>query len=254
MPKTILITGGAGFVGSSLAIRFKKNYPAYKIIALDNLKRRGSELNLNRLKEAGIEFFHGDIRNQEDFNSLPAVDLIIEASAEPSVLAGMNEPPSYVVNTNLLGTVNCLNFAVKNKSDFIFLSTSRVYPIEKIEKIEFRRNRHQICNFRESVFNRCLENRHQRGFPPRRLSFIVWRDKTLFGTFNPGIQSVLRSQNSNQSLRRFDGRVADGQSRSGSCCTVDGAAFLAAEIRIFRLRRNRANRCATFCTSMISIV
>jgi CDP-paratose 2-epimerase len=137
MSKTILITGGAGFVGSSLAIQLKKHYPQYGIVVLDNLKRRGSELNLSRLKESGIEFFHGDIRNPEDFNNLPPIDVIIEASAEPSVLAGLNEPPSYVVNTNLLGTVNCLNFALKNNSDFIFLSTSRVYPIENIERIAF---------------------------------------------------------------------------------------------------------------------
>ena len=135
--KTLLITGGAGFVGSSLAIQLKKNYPAYRIIAFDNLKRRGSELNLARLKESEVEFIHGDVRNPEDFNGLPATDVIIEASAEPSVLAGVNEPPNYVINTNLFGTVNCLNFAVKNKSAFLFLSTSRVYPIESIEKIRF---------------------------------------------------------------------------------------------------------------------
>ena len=137
MPKTILITGGAGFVGSSLAIQLKRNYPAYRIIAFDNLKRRGTELNLVRLAKADVEFVHGDVRSAEDFSGLPPVETIIEASAEPSVLAGINEPPSYVVNTNLLGTINCLNFAVKNKSDFLFLSTSRVYPIEKIEQIRF---------------------------------------------------------------------------------------------------------------------
>jgi CDP-paratose 2-epimerase len=137
MSKAILITGGAGFVGSSLAIQFKENYPQYRIFALDNLKRRGSELNLPRLKKAGIEFVHGDIRNPEDFNDLPKIDLIIEASAEPSVLAGLDSTPDYVVNTNLLGTINCLNFAVRQAADFIFLSTSRVYPIEKIERINF---------------------------------------------------------------------------------------------------------------------
>ncbi len=137
MSKTILITGGAGFVGSSLAIELKKHYPQYQIIVLDNLKRRGSELNLVRLKESGVDFFHGDIRNPEDFNNLPPVDTIIEASAEPSVLAGINEIPNYVINTNLLGTVNCLNHAIKNKSDFIFLSTSRVYPIELIEQTNY---------------------------------------------------------------------------------------------------------------------
>lgn len=138
MSRTILITGGAGFVGSSLAIGLKKNYPQYQLLVLDNLKRRGSELNLARLKNSGVEFYHGDIRNAEDFDGLPKVDAIIEASAEPSVLAGIDGGlPNYVVNTNLFGTVNCLNFALKNKADFIFLSTSRVYPIENIEQIKF---------------------------------------------------------------------------------------------------------------------
>lgn len=137
MSKTILITGGAGFVGSCLAIELKTKYPQYQIFALDNLKRRGSELNLSRLKSAQVTFFHGDIRNPEDFAILPKIDLIIEASAEPSVLAGLDGTPEYVVNTNLVGTINCLNFAIKNKSNFIFLSTSRVYPIEKLEQIEF---------------------------------------------------------------------------------------------------------------------
>jgi CDP-paratose 2-epimerase len=136
--KTILITGGAGFVGSSLAISFKSKYPSYQILCLDNLKRRGSELNIPRLTESGIKFIHGDIRNREDFDSVQdRVDLLIEASAEPSVLAGLKGTPDYLLNTNLMGTINCLNFAVKNKSDFIFLSTSRVYPIGRIEQINF---------------------------------------------------------------------------------------------------------------------
>lgn len=133
----ILITGGAGFVGSSLAIALKSNYPAYQIFALDNLKRRGSELNISRLKKAGVEFVHGDIRSKEDFDALPAVDTVIEASAEPSVLAGLAGTPDYLINTNLFGTVNCLNFALKHKAAFLFLSTSRVYPIKTLETLNF---------------------------------------------------------------------------------------------------------------------
>jgi CDP-paratose 2-epimerase len=135
--KNILITGGAGFVGSALALELGKQYSDIKVYCLDNLKRRGSELNIPRLKRAGIEFVHGDIRNKEDFDGLPPIDLIIEASAEPSVLAGINSSPDYLLNTNLVGTINCLNFALKNKSDFIFLSTSRIYPIKNIEKINY---------------------------------------------------------------------------------------------------------------------
>ncbi|MFM6531347.1 MAG: NAD-dependent epimerase/dehydratase family protein, partial [Dolichospermum sp.] len=70
MNKQILITGGAGFVGSALAIGLAQRYPDCKITALDNLKRRGSELNLPRLKQAGIQFVHGDIRNQEDLDPI----------------------------------------------------------------------------------------------------------------------------------------------------------------------------------------
>ncbi len=133
----ILITGGAGFVGSALAISLKTNYPSYQIFCLDNLKRRGSELNLSRLKQAGVEFLHGDIRSKEDFDALPAVDTVIEASAEPSVLAGLDGTPDYLINTNLFGTVNCLNYTLKHRANFIFLSTSRVYPIKTIEALNF---------------------------------------------------------------------------------------------------------------------
>lgn len=135
--KTLLITGGAGFVGSSLAINFKRKYPSNKVICLDNLKRRGSELNIQRLREFGIEFIHGDVRNQEDLNDFHDVDTIIECSAEPSVLSGVNSSPNYLLNTNLAGTINCLNLAVRLKSNFIFLSTSRIYPINQIDQINY---------------------------------------------------------------------------------------------------------------------
>lgn len=136
--KNILITGGAGFVGSNLAIKLKKDYPDTRIIVLDNLMRRGSELNLSRLKIAGIEFMHGDIRNKEDLRFEEKIDLILECSAEPSVLAGVGGSPEYVINANLFGTVNCLELARIQKADFIFLSTSRVYPATIIEKLKYR--------------------------------------------------------------------------------------------------------------------
>ena len=136
----ILITGGAGFVGSSLALALKAKYPSYQIYCLDNLRRKGSELNIQRLSKVGIHFVHGDIRNKEDFDALPAVDVMIEASAEPSVLAGLDGTPDYLINTNLGGTINCLNFAKKHNAKFVFLSTSRIYPIKMIEKLDFEEN------------------------------------------------------------------------------------------------------------------
>lgn len=133
----ILVTGGAGFVGSNLAISFKKNKKGHEVAALDNLKRRGSELNIQRLKENGVEFVHGDIRNREDFEAAGKSDLIIECSAEPSVLAGFDSPPDYLLNTNLLGTINCLEYARKCGADIVFLSTSRVYPVKMLNNLNF---------------------------------------------------------------------------------------------------------------------
>ena len=134
--KTILITGGCGFVGSCLACYLKQNYPNYHIIAFDNLKRRGSELNLKRLKDLDIEFVHGDVRNPSDLQTHHKITTIIDAAAEPSVLAGINEPTDYLIQTNFNGTINLLNLALKHQADFIFLSTSRVYPIQNINKIK----------------------------------------------------------------------------------------------------------------------
>lgn len=136
--KLIVITGGAGFVGSSLAIRVKHEHPDVEVTAFDNLHRRGSELNLDRLCKSGVKFVHGDIRNKEDFNELAPAGILIECSSEPSVMAGYNGGSAeYLINTNLLGTVNCLEWARRHKTSIIFLSTSRVYPIIALNNAGF---------------------------------------------------------------------------------------------------------------------
>ena len=135
MSHKVLIPGGAGFVGSSLAIALKSHHPNWKIICFDNLRRRGSELNLPRFRKLGIEFVHGDIRAESDLDPLVLdVDTIIDCSAEPSVLAGFSSP-RYVLQTNLVGTINLLELARKLKARLLFLSTSRVYPIAALKAI-----------------------------------------------------------------------------------------------------------------------
>ncbi len=132
----ILITGGAGFVGSHLAECFRDDDSTHEITVLDNLKRRGSELNLSIFKNLGIEFHHGDIRHLSDLQSLnKQFDWMIEASAEPSVLAGMDGSPAYLLESNLIGTLNCLEFVRQNVGRMVFLSTSRVYAMKALREI-----------------------------------------------------------------------------------------------------------------------
>jgi CDP-paratose 2-epimerase len=125
----LLITGGAGFVGSNLAVSLAGRHPDWEVIALDNLYRRGSELNLPRLEEAAVEFVRGDVRSPEDLTALPALTAIVECSAEPSVMSGVAGDTGYLVHTNLTGAYNCLELARRDSAFFVFLSTSRVYPV-----------------------------------------------------------------------------------------------------------------------------
>jgi CDP-paratose 2-epimerase len=125
----LLITGGAGFVGSNLAVSLAARHPDWEILALDNLYRRGSELNLPRLREAGVEFVEGDVREPADLKRLPALTALVECSAEPSVMSGVDGDTGYLVQTNLTGAYNCLELARRDSAFFVFLSTSRVYPV-----------------------------------------------------------------------------------------------------------------------------
>jgi CDP-paratose 2-epimerase len=127
----ILITGICGFVGSALARLWRESDPSISIMGVDNLIRNGSQTNREALKKLGVRVFHGDIRMASDFEALPAADVVIDAAANPSVLAGLDGRSSsrQVVEHNLLGTVNMLEFCKANKAGFVLLSTSRVYSI-----------------------------------------------------------------------------------------------------------------------------
>ena len=131
----VLVTGGAGFVGSRVAGVLARRHPDWQVVALDNLRRRGAELNISRLREEGVEFIHGDVRVPGDLDAVGAIDALVECSAEPSVLAGLRGGLDYLVQTNLMGAYNCLELARRCDASFVFLSTSRIYPVKALASL-----------------------------------------------------------------------------------------------------------------------
>jgi CDP-paratose 2-epimerase len=131
----VIVTGGAGFVGASLGIALAARHPDWEIVALDNLKRRGSELNLPRLRAAGVRFVHGDVRERADLEALDRCDAIVECSAEPSALAGRDGLTDYAMQANLVGAWHCLELARRDGAQLVFLSTSRVYPVAALSAL-----------------------------------------------------------------------------------------------------------------------
>ncbi len=130
--KKILITGGCGFVGSNLAIYLKKK--KFNVFSLDNLSRKGSVLNLERLKNFKIKNYKVDVVIEKNFKKLPKFDLIIDCCAEASVEFSRKNIDK-VLATNLLGTYNILKKCNKDSSNLIFLSSSRVYSLESLKKL-----------------------------------------------------------------------------------------------------------------------
>ena len=117
----ILITGGCGFVGSNIAIYLKKKIKKVKISSLDNLIRKGSTINRNRLKKYNIQNYNINIEKFDKIKFLPKYDLIIDCCAEPAIEASKKDPDR-VFNTNLIGTFNILKKCAKDKTNIIFLS------------------------------------------------------------------------------------------------------------------------------------
>jgi CDP-paratose 2-epimerase len=132
-----LITGVCGFVGSTLAVELKRQVAGLDILGLDNLSRPGSEQNRHAFKRHGIDFVHGDIRNPADLEELPKVDWVIDAAANPSVLAGVSGVTSsrQLMEHNLIGTLHLLEYCKRHSAGFVMLSTSRVYSQAKLSTL-----------------------------------------------------------------------------------------------------------------------
>jgi CDP-paratose 2-epimerase len=136
----VLITGVCGFVGSHLARYLVDAREGIALVGLDSLARPGSETNRLGLRRLGVQLFHGDIRLASDVDALPAADWVIDAAAQPSVLAGRDGKTSsrQVLEHNLLGTVNVLEYCRRCRAGLILLSTSRVYSIPALTRLPLR--------------------------------------------------------------------------------------------------------------------
>jgi CDP-paratose 2-epimerase len=125
----ILITGVCGFVGSTLAECLLERVEGLRVAGMDNLMRPGAETNRMRIERLGVEFVHGDLRSASDIAGLPACEWVIDAAANPSVLAGLSGAGSSrrLFEHNLAGFGNVLEYCREHKAGLLLLSSSRVY-------------------------------------------------------------------------------------------------------------------------------
>jgi CDP-paratose 2-epimerase len=134
----VLITGICGFVGGAVASELMERAPGLEILGLDNLIRPGSERNRHGLKRRGVRLFHGDLRSASDLEALPPVDWVVDAAANPSVLAGVGDHTSsrQLIEHNLVGTINLLEFCKRVRGGLLMLSTSRVYSLRRLAALK----------------------------------------------------------------------------------------------------------------------
>jgi CDP-paratose 2-epimerase len=135
----VLITGICGFAGNAIA-RSLAAHGGIELFGVDNFIRPGSESNRAELKRLGVRLSHGDIRLASDVDSLPACDWMVDAAANPSILAGVDGLSSsrQLVEHNLGGTLNLLEYCKRNRAGLVLLSTSRVYSIAPLAAMPVR--------------------------------------------------------------------------------------------------------------------
>lgn len=132
----LLIIGGAGFVGANLA-RYFNVIDGCSVTVMDNLVRRGSEINLESFG-SGIDFVHGDIRVKEDFAKLGGkrFSCVLNCAAQPSAINYSN--PEFDYTNNTAGQLNVLEYCRKHRTPIILWSTNKVYPQTSTRKAPWK--------------------------------------------------------------------------------------------------------------------
>lgn len=135
----IVVTGACGFVGRWLAEHFVQ-HGGFEVTGLDSLVRPGSEVNRGELRRLGVRLLHGDLRLASDVAALPEAEFVIDAAANPSVLAGTQGHGSsqQLVEHNLVGSLNLFEYCKRTGAGLVLLSTSRVYGLEPLAALALR--------------------------------------------------------------------------------------------------------------------
>ena len=139
--KTILITGGAGFIGSNLVRHLYDKYPDYRLLVVDALTYAGNVHNCpdGAMGSARYEFWYGDVRNGELMDTLVGQsDIVVHMAAESHVTRSIYDNKLFF-ETDVLGTQAVANAVVKHRDRidrFIHISTSEVYGTAMTEKMD----------------------------------------------------------------------------------------------------------------------
>ena len=134
--ENILVTGGAGFIGSNFSNYMLSKYPNSKVTVLDNLSRSGTEFNLSWLREKyptedRLSIIRADLRDSEVVSkAVSGKDLVLHAAAQVAVTTSLSDPISDF-ETNALGTMNLLEASRKSENDpvLLYCSTNKVYGL-----------------------------------------------------------------------------------------------------------------------------
>ena len=232
----------------------KRDRADVEVCAFDNLRRRGSELALDAARaRAASTFVHGDVRSADDLATPARSICSLECSAEPSVHAGYGGSPAYVLQTNLTGTINCLEAArACTRGRHLPLDEPRLSD-RAAARASARAARRRASTSRTDASGPGWSARgHRRRLPADRPPLDVRRDQARLRAAHRGVPRDVRPAHDRQPLRRHLGPVADGKSRSGLPRAVGGAPPLRRHACRTPASAARGCRSATCCTSPTS--
>jgi CDP-paratose 2-epimerase len=200
----VLITGGCGFVGSCLAKFFlsqnddrqitsrishpgKLRFPEpYQVTLVDNLMRPGSQTNQAPLESLGAHVLIGDLRDRAWVETLPQCDWVIDCAANPSVLAGLENSnhsqsaSQLLVDHNLGGTVQLLEYCKRHSAGMVLVSSSRVYSIDQLNRIPYRLTDSRLAIDWDQLESSCkIEGLSRKGITE---GFSIEPPLSLYGT------------------------------------------------------------------------